>query len=129
MHTFGMCHVRADAHGDDRLSQKPSGFQSHAPANERMGRDARNATPRIDVETEASCLESHGRQEEADVWSRALKLSSCTRLAQMFAERVCSCVAIANIPLIPRQRAHGKQQTQHISVFDRVSVLNPHSTE
>jgi hypothetical protein len=59
--------VRADAHGDDRLSQKPSGFQSHAPANERMGRDARNATPRIDVETEASCLESHGRQVAADM--------------------------------------------------------------
>jgi hypothetical protein len=51
-----------DARGDDRLSQDPSGIQSHAPANERMGRDARSATPKIDVDTEASCLESHGRQ-------------------------------------------------------------------
>jgi hypothetical protein len=82
MHTSGMCHVRADAHGDDRLSQKPSGFQSLAPANERMGRDARNATPRIDVEAEASCLESHGRQVEAGVGSRAYKLPIRTRLAQ-----------------------------------------------
>jgi hypothetical protein len=46
-----------DAHGDDSRQCRRSRAKTstHAPANERMGRDA---APRIDVDAEASCLDS-----------------------------------------------------------------------